>query len=75
MLGQKHNLESIDIFNEDATLSPAAGLYVGLDRFEVRRRIADDLAAAGLIEKVEDYENKVGYSERNADTVVEPRLS
>lgn len=75
MLGQKHNLESIDIFNEDATLSPAAGLYVGLDRFEVRRRIVDDLAAAGLIEKVEDYENKVGYSERNADTVVEPRLS
>lgn len=75
MLGRKHNLESIDIFNEDATLSPAAGLYVGLDRFEVRRRIADDLAAAGLIEKVEDYENKVGYSERNADTVVEPRLS
>lgn len=75
MLGQKHNLESIDIFNEDATLSPAAGLYVGLDRFEVRRRIADDLAAAGLIEKIEDYENKVGYSERNADTVVEPRLS
>ena len=75
MLGRKHNLESIDIFNEDATLSPAAGLYVGLDRFEVRRRIVDDLAAAGLIEKVEDYENKVGYSERNADTVVEPRLS
>lgn len=75
MLGRKHNLESIDIFNEDATLSPAAGLYVGLDRFEVRRRIIDDLAAAGLIEKVEDYENKVGYSERNADTVVEPRLS
>lgn len=75
MLGQKHNLESIDIFNEDATISPAAGLYVGLDRFEVRRRIVDDLAAAGLIEKVEDYENKVGYSERNADTVVEPRLS
>ena len=58
-----------------STLSPAAGLYVGLDRFEVRRRIVDDLAAAGLIEKVEDYENKVGYSERNADTVVEPRLS
>lgn len=75
MLGRKHNLESIDIFNEDATISPAAGLYVGLDRFEVRRRIVDDLAAAGLIEKVEDYENKVGYSERNADTVVEPRLS
>lgn len=75
MLGRKHNLESIDIFNEDATLSPAAGLYVGLDRFEVRRRIVDDLAAAGLIEKVEEYENKVGYSERNADTVVEPRLS
>lgn len=75
MLGQKHNLETIDIFNDDATVSPAAGMYVGLDRFEVRRRIAADLEAAGLIEKVEDYENKVGYSERNSDTVAEPRLS
>lgn len=75
MLGQKHNLESIDIFNDDATVSEAAGMYVGMDRFAVREQIAKDLEAAGLIEKVEDYENKVGYSERNTDTVTEPRLS
>lgn len=75
MLGQKHNLETIDIFNDDATISEAAGMYVGMDRFAVREQIAKDLEAAGLIEKVENYENKVGYSERNADTVVEPRLS
>ncbi len=75
MLGQKHNLETIDIFNDDATLSEAAGLYVGMDRFAVREKIAKDLAEAGLIEKIEDYENKVGYSERNSDTVTEPRLS
>ncbi len=75
MLGQKHNLESIDIFNDDATLSEAAGMYVGMDRFEVRRQIAKDLEAAGLIEKIEDYQNKVGYSERNTDTVTEPRIS
>lgn len=75
MLGQKHNLETIDIFNDDATVSEAAGMYVGMDRFAVREQIAKDLEAAGLIEKVENYENKVGYSERNADTVTEPRLS
>ena len=75
MLGQKHNLESIDIFNDDATVSEAAGMYVGMDRFAVREQIAKDLEAAGLIEKIENYENKVGYSERNSDTVVEPRLS
>ena len=75
MLGQKHNLESIDIFNDDATLSPAAGMYVGMDRFDCRRQIVEDLKKAGLIEKVEEYENKVGYSERNIDTVTEPRLS
>ncbi len=75
MLGQKHNLDTIDIFNDDATVSEAAGMYVGMDRFDVRKQIALDLAEAGLIEKVEEYENKVGYSERNADTVVEPRLS
>lgn len=75
MLGQKHNLPSIDIFNPDATVSEEAGMYVGMDRFEVRRQIAKDLEAAGLIEKVEEYENKVGYSERNSDTVTEPRLS
>lgn len=75
MLGQKHNLESIDIFNPDATVSEAAGMYVGMDRFDVRRQIAKDLEEAGLIEKIEEYENKVGYSERNSDTVTEPRLS
>ncbi len=75
MLGQKHNLETIDIFNDDATISEAAGMYVGMDRFDVRKQIAADLEAAGLIEKVENYENKVGYSERNSDTVAEPRLS
>ena len=74
MLGKTHNLETIDIFNADATLSEAAGLYVGMDRMEVRRQIAIDLEQAGLMEKVEDYDNKVGYSERNADTAVEPRL-
>lgn len=74
MLGKKHNLETIDIFNADATLSEAAGLYVGMDRMDVRKKIAADLEAAGLMEKVEDYENKVGYSERNSDTAVEPRL-
>ena len=75
MLGQKHDLESIDIFNDDATISEAAGMYVGMDRFAVREQIAKDLEAAGLIEKIEPYENKVGYSERNSDTVTEPRLS
>ncbi len=75
MLGQKHNLESIDIFNDDATVSEAAGMYVGMDRFAVREQIVKDLQDAGLIEKVEEYENKVGYSERNQDTVTEPRLS
>ncbi len=75
MLGQKHNLESIDIFNDDATLSEAAGMYVGMDRFACREQIAKDLQEAGLVEKIENYENKVGYSERNSDTVTEPRLS
>ena len=74
MLGKKHNLETIDIFNPDGTLSQEAGMYVGMDRVEVRKLIAKDLEAAGLLEKVEDYDNKVGYSERNADTAVEPRL-
>ena len=74
MLGKKHNLETIDIFNADGTLSEAAGMYVGQDRMAVREQIAKDLAAAGLLEKVEDYDNKVGYSERNADSAVEPRL-
>ena len=74
MLGKKHNLETIDIFNPDGTLSQEAGMYIGMDRVEVRSLIAKDLEAAGLLEKVEDYDNKVGYSERNADTAVEPRL-
>ncbi len=73
-LGKTHNLETIDIFNPDATISEAAGLYVGMDRMEVRKQIAIDLGEAKLLEKVEDYENKVGYSERNQDTAVEPRL-
>ena len=74
MLGKTHNLETIDIFNADATLSEAAGLYVGMDRMAVRKQIVKDLESAGLLEKVEDYDNKVGYSERNSDTAVEPRL-
>ena len=74
MLGKTHNLETIDIFNADATLSEAAGLYVGMDRMAVRKQIVKDLQEAGLMEKIEDYENKVGYSERNSDTAVEPRL-
>jgi len=74
MLGKKHNLQTIDIFNPDGTLSEAAGMYVGEDRMDVRKRIANDLANTLLLEKVEDYVNKVGYSERNSDTAVEPRL-
>lgn len=74
MLGDKHNLESIDIFNDNGTLSEAAGMYVGMDRFEVRRLIEKDLAAAGLLEKVEDYTNKVGCSERTG-VPIEPKLS
>ena len=73
-LGKAHNLETIDIFNPDGTLSPEAGLYVGMDRMDVRKQIAIDLQDAGLMERVEDYENKVGYSERNPDVAVEPRL-
>ena len=73
-LGKAHNLETIDIFNPDGTISEVAGLYVGMDRMDVRKQIAKDLADAALLEKVEDYENKVGYSERNQDTAVEPRL-
>ena len=73
-LGKTHNLETIDIFNPDGTISEQSPLYVGMDRMEVRKQIAKDLEAAGLLEKVEDYENKVGYSERNQDTAVEPRL-
>ncbi len=74
MLGEKYNLPSIDIFNDNGTLSEAAGLYVGMDRFDVRKQIEKDLADAGLLEKVEAYENKVGYSERT-NVAIEPKLS
>ena len=74
MLGEKYNLLSIDIFNDNGTISEAAGLYVGMDRFEVRTRIEKDLETAGLLEKVESYTNKVGYSERT-NVVIEPKLS
>ncbi len=75
MLGEKYNLETIDIFNDNGTLSEKAGLYMGMDRFAVKKQIAIDLDNAGLLEKMEDYTNKVGYSERNPDTVIEPKLS
>ena len=75
MLGKTHNLETIDIFNPDGTISDQSTLYVGMDRFDCRKQIAKDLQDAGLMEKVEDYTNKVGYSERNPDTAIEPRLS
>ena len=75
MLGQKHNLETIDILNPDGTLSQAAQLYVGEDRFKVRRKISKDLEEAGHIVKIDEIINNVGYSERNPDTVIEPRLS
>ena len=74
MLGKTHNLPSIDIFNEDGTLSEEAGMYIGMDRFEVRRQIAEDLQQAGLMEKIEDYVNNVGFSERTK-VPIEPRLS
>lgn len=74
MLGQKHRLPSINIFNDDGTISRAAGLYVGMDRFAVREQIAKDLQTAGLLEKTEPYDNKVGYSERT-NVPIEPKLS
>ena len=73
-LGDKHSLEIIDILNDDGTLSEAAQLYVGQDRFEVRKQIAKDLDAKGYLVKTEDYQNKVGFSERT-DAVIEPKLS
>ncbi|MFT6844723.1 MAG: valyl-tRNA synthetase [Flavobacteriales bacterium] len=73
-LGKKHNLETIDILNANGTLSEAAGFYIGQDRFDVRKAIAKDLKELGALNKVEDYINKVGYSERT-DAVIEPRLS
>ena len=74
MLGEKYNLPSIDIFNDNGTISERAGMYVGMDRFDVRKQIEKDLAAAGLLEKVEDYTNKVGFSERT-NVPIEPKLS
>ena len=74
MLGEKYNLPSIDIFNDNGTISEAAGLYVGMDRFDVRKQIEEDLQKAGLLEKVEDYVNKVGFSERT-NVPIEPKLS
>lgn len=73
-LGQKYQLEIIDTMNDDGTMSEAAQLYVGMDRFAVRKKIVEDLEAAGHIEKIEEYTNQVGFSERT-DVVVEPRLS
>ena len=75
MLGKTHNLETIDIFNEDATISDQSPIYVGMDRMACRKQIVKDLQEAGLMERIEDYVNKVGYSERNMDTAIEPRLS
>lgn len=74
MLGDKFNLESIDIFNDDGTLNEKAQLYIGMDRFDVRKQIEKDLQEAGLLEKTEDYVNKVGFSERT-NAVIEPKLS
>ncbi|WP_311442736.1 valine--tRNA ligase [Hoylesella enoeca] len=73
-LGLKHNLETIDIFNDNGTISEAAGIYVGMDRMEVRKQITRDLQQAELLEKVEDYDNKVGFSERT-NVPIEPKLS
>ena len=74
MLGEKYNLETIDIFNDNGTISEAAGMYVGMDRFDVRNQIALDLEKAGLLEKIENYNNKVGFSERT-NVPIEPKLS
>ena len=74
MLGDKYGLESIDIFNDDGSVSEKGGLYVGMDRFDVRKQISKDLDKKGLLEKTEDYVNKVGHSERT-DSVIEPKLS
>ena len=74
MLGEKYNLQAIDIFNDDATISEAAGMYVGQERFAVRKQIAIDLQEVGLMEKIEDYDNKIGCSERTG-VPIEPKLS
>ncbi len=74
MLGEKYNLETIDIFNDDGTINDKVGIYVGMDRFELRKQIEKDLQAADLLEKTEDYTNNVGYSERTG-VAIEPKLS
>jgi len=74
MLGEKYNLQTIDIFNDNGTLNQHGEQYAGMDRFDVREKIEKDLVAAGLMEKIEDYDNKVGYSERT-DVPIEPKLS
>ena len=74
MLGEKYNLPTIDIFNDNGTISEAGGMYIGKDRFDVRKEIVVDLDKANLVEKIEDYDNKVGYSERTK-VVIEPKLS
>ncbi len=74
VLGEKHNLPSIDIFNDNGTLNEHGEMYEGMDRFDVRKKIVKDLVEAGLMEKMEDYTNKVGYSERT-DVPIEPKLS
>ena len=74
MLGEKYNLPTIDIFNDNGTISEAGGMYIGKDRFDVRKEIIEDLKNADLVEKIEDYDNKVGYSERTK-VVIEPKLS
>ena len=74
MLGEKYNLPTIDIFNDNGTISEAGGMYIGKDRFDVRKEIIVDLEAANLVEKIEEYNNKVGYSERTK-VVIEPKLS
>ena len=73
-LGLKHGLATIDIFNDNGTISEAAGMYVGMDRMDVRKQISADLQEAGLMEKIEDYNNKVGFSERT-NVPIEPKLS
>ena len=74
MLGEKYNLPTIDIFNDNGTISEAGGMYIGKDRFDVRKEIIEDLKNADLVEKIEDYDNNVGYSERTK-VVIEPKLS
>jgi valyl-tRNA synthetase len=73
-LGQKHKLQTIDVLTNDGRISEAAGAYVGMDRFACRKQIIRDLEEQGLVAKIEEIKNKVGYSERT-DAVIEPKLS